>query len=254
MREQRFVFGEVAELYERVRPAYPAAAVDRVLELGAPARYVLEIGAGTGKLTRLLAARGVDVTALEPNREMAGVAARECVDLPVTLVPSTFEAWDGPSAHYDVVAAAQSWHWVPSGARVEAAAHALRAGGVLALLWNIPERRRSPLHDQIEDAYARHAPDVELRSLYGAGSATGDFDADLAASSDFGPRHEEDFVWAATYDRDTWLDLSRTQSGHRMLDDEVLTALLRDVGTAIDAHGGEITVHYSTKLVWSRRT
>ena len=76
-REQRFVFGEVADLYDRARPGYPEQLVEDVLRFrGLPAPRVLEVGAGTGKATVVFAARGLEIVALEPTPEMAAVAAR----------------------------------------------------------------------------------------------------------------------------------------------------------------------------------
>ncbi|HEY6399555.1 MAG TPA: class I SAM-dependent methyltransferase, partial [Solirubrobacteraceae bacterium] len=77
-------FGRVAELYEQARPSYPTTLVDDVLTnagLGA-GEAILEVGAGTGKATRLFAARGHRVVALEPSAEMAGIARRISEDYP----------------------------------------------------------------------------------------------------------------------------------------------------------------------------
>jgi len=73
-------FGSVAELYERYRLDYPGEIVDAVVRhAGRPVRSALEVGAGTGKATRLFASRGIEVTALEPNAAMARVLARRPV-------------------------------------------------------------------------------------------------------------------------------------------------------------------------------
>src|SRR4051794_41576781 len=73
-RRQRSSFGSAAQAYERGRPPYPEAAVDWLLPAGA--RRVLDLGAGTGKLTRLLVARGLDVVAVEPSAGMRGEVER----------------------------------------------------------------------------------------------------------------------------------------------------------------------------------
>ena len=82
--EQRLAFGRFAELYDRARPTYPAAAVDAVIQFGAlvPPAGIPEIGAGTGKATELLASRGLGVLALEPSPEMARIARANCERLP----------------------------------------------------------------------------------------------------------------------------------------------------------------------------
>ncbi|MBO0843512.1 MAG: class I SAM-dependent methyltransferase, partial [Nocardioides sp.] len=80
-------FGEVAETYERFRPGYPDELVGRVTAV-AEGRVVraIEIGAGTGKATRVFAAAGIEVVATEPDPAMLAVLARECAELPVTPV------------------------------------------------------------------------------------------------------------------------------------------------------------------------
>lgn len=91
---QRLAFGRVAELYDRARPSYPPAVIDAVVEfagLTSPARIV-EVGAGTGKATVLLAERGLGVLALEPSHEMAQVARANCRRYPaVEIIEVEFE-------------------------------------------------------------------------------------------------------------------------------------------------------------------
>ncbi len=88
------MFGDVARLYERVRPSYPEALVDDVVELSGIDRggRALEVGAGTGKATRLFAARGVQILAIDPSSQMAAVARRECAGYEgVTVEEHEFE-------------------------------------------------------------------------------------------------------------------------------------------------------------------
>src|SRR5258708_2218356 len=159
-REQRFVFAEVADLYDRARPGYPEALVDDVLAFtGTPAPRVLEVGAGTGKATVAFAARGLDIVALEPTPEMAAVAARNCRSFPgVRVEVSTFEDWPGDGPGFDLLLAAQSWHWLPKEVRCRKAHEMLRAGGVLALFWNLPVRDEGALWDDLDAVYERLAP------------------------------------------------------------------------------------------------
>ena len=103
-------FGSVADRYERYRPTYPTALIDDVVAL-LPGQRLVEIGAGTGKATRLWAARDLDITAVEPDAAMAAVLARQCADQPrVRIVVASFESWQ-PDGRYDGLVAAQSWHW-----------------------------------------------------------------------------------------------------------------------------------------------
>ena len=127
-------FGQVAEVYERVRPGYPEAALDYLL---APAggRRVLDLGAGTGKLTRQLTARGLDVVAVEPTDGMrdqlaAAVPHAEVLAGDAEHIPLADES-------VDAVLVAQAWHWFDQERAPLEVARVLRPGGVLGVTWNL---------------------------------------------------------------------------------------------------------------------
>lgn len=130
-------FGRVADVYERARPGYPEAALDWLLPAGA--RRVADVGAGTGKLTRQLVARGLDVTAVEPDGEMRLRLERQVPG--ARPLAGRGEQLPVPDAALDAVLFAQSWHWVdPAAASVEAG-RVLASGGRLCLLWNLRDGR-----------------------------------------------------------------------------------------------------------------
>lgn len=124
-------FGMVAQQYERYRPGYPAELVDLVLSYaGRPIRTALEIGAGTGKATRLFAAAGVTVTATEPDGAMLA-ELRKHVPAGVRTVRAAFEDLR-PGARYDLVYAAAALHWTTPEGRWSRVAALLEPGGVFA--------------------------------------------------------------------------------------------------------------------------
>ncbi|MCB9887548.1 MAG: class I SAM-dependent methyltransferase [Planctomycetes bacterium] len=128
-------FADRAADYARFRPTYPAAAVDAILDGAAshgPAR-VADVGAGTGILSRLLAARGARVTAVEPNAAMCAAAATATG---VSFVAGTAEATGLPGGAFDVVTVAQAFHWFDVPRALAEFARLLRPGGRLAILWN----------------------------------------------------------------------------------------------------------------------
>src|SRR5215475_2957515 len=130
-------FGAVADAYERGRPPYPPTAIDWLLPAGAA--RVLDLGAGTGKLTRQLAGRGLDVTAVEPSEAM-----REQLRGAVPGIRSlegTAERIPLPGGSVDAVLVAQAWHWVDPARAVPEVARVLRPGGQLGLLWNVRDER-----------------------------------------------------------------------------------------------------------------
>jgi SAM-dependent methyltransferase len=124
-------FGVVAEAYERFRPGYPAELCDLVMKYaGQPVLTALEIGAGTGKATRLFAQRGVTVTATEPDRAMLA-ELRKHVPANVTTVQTTFEDLR-PAGTYGLVYAAAALHWTNPEGRWPRMAALLEPGGVFA--------------------------------------------------------------------------------------------------------------------------
>jgi SAM-dependent methyltransferase len=124
-------FGEIAEAYERFRPGYPAELFDMVMAYaGQPVRTALEIGAGTGKATRLFAQPGVAVTATEPDGAMLA-ELRKHVPASVSAVQATLEDLR-PGARYGLVYAAAALHWTSPQGRWPRIAALLEPGGVFA--------------------------------------------------------------------------------------------------------------------------
>ncbi|MGI9125407.1 MAG: class I SAM-dependent methyltransferase [Mycobacterium sp.] len=136
-RDRSLSFGSQAAAYERGRPSYPPEAVDWLLPDNA--RDVLDLGAGTGKLTTRLVERGLSVVAVDPIAEMLDVLRDTLPDTPALL--GTAEHIPLPDNSIDAVLVAQAWHWFdPERAGAEAA-RVLRPGGRLGLLWNVRDER-----------------------------------------------------------------------------------------------------------------
>ncbi len=129
-------FSADADRYERTRSGYPDAAVSllvQALDLS-PGRTVLDVGAGTGKLTRLLVSSGARVLAVEP---VAAMVAQLLAAVPLAeLVAGSAEAVDLPDASVDAVACGQSFHWFATRPAVAELARVLRPAGRMALVWN----------------------------------------------------------------------------------------------------------------------
>jgi len=124
-------FGAMAEAYERFRPGYPMELFDIVMTYtGQPLRTALEIGAGTGKATRLFAQRGVTVTATEPDGAMLA-ELRKHVPANVKIVQAAFEDLR-PGGSYGLVYAAAALHWTNPEGRWSRMAALLEPGGVFA--------------------------------------------------------------------------------------------------------------------------
>lgn len=130
-------FGAFAQLYEARRPAYPSDAVDWLL--AGVDGLVVELGAGTGKFTAALAARGHQVLATEPDRSMLEVLTSRLPD--VLAVQAAAEAI--PVAAARAVVAAQAWHWFDASRAWAAATEVVGRSGRIGVVWNAPSQRSS---------------------------------------------------------------------------------------------------------------
>lgn len=229
-------FGAVAAEYDRVRPGYPSALVDAVLEhCGGPGAAALEVGAGTGKATAAFAGRGLRITAVEPDPAMAEVLARNCAAFPgVTVTVSTFEK-HRPAQPAGLLFSAQAWHWTDPATRWERAAAALAPGGTLALFWNhdhIPDRG---VDAAVARAHRDIAPQIEWdcrpideRSLMDKPPGP-----ELAGSTSFTGAHARLLRWERPLSRQDYLDFLGTHSLYLLLDAGLRAALFARVARAL---------------------
>jgi ubiquinone/menaquinone biosynthesis C-methylase UbiE len=159
------VFNEVAEEYDQHRPAYPDALVDRACEVAglAPGDAVLEVGCGTGQLTRSLLARGLRVVAVEPGEQLVARARDRLAHAgEVQFVNARLEEASVPRAHYRAVFSASAIQWVDPDLSWRKIADALAEGGTIALLSFFGFEDPSSREDQqaLRESQARIAPEL----------------------------------------------------------------------------------------------
>jgi SAM-dependent methyltransferase len=253
-REQRFVFDEVAELYARARPTYPAELVDDIIrESGLqPGSRILELGSGPGNASVLFAGRGYHLLSLEPGARLAEVARRRLAgDSHARVLVATFETWPLEPDAFDLVFAAQSFHWMDPALRFSKTARALKPDGTLAVFANRPLPGTSTTDGLIRQAYAAHAPAIDARWI---GHNTRDhFLESFAAAPDFRPAGWREYAWRAEYSSTGYVELLETHSDHRLLPAAQLSTLLEAIRQAIDGNGGRFIVDYLAVLCWAHR-
>jgi SAM-dependent methyltransferase len=258
-RQPRLAFGEVADLYDQVRPSYPDALVDDVVELSgvAASGRALEVGAGTGKATEMFARRGVAVHAIEPSAEMAAFARRRCAEFDgVTFEECDFEDWHGTEHEFALVFSAQAWHWVAPELRCARAA--LRDGGLLSAFWNRPDWERCELRDELRDTYARIAPDFgpDPGPMHPGSEIAPDrwedWDAEVGEAAGLGDPAVRFYESTAEYGSERYVELIGTSQDHILLPDAERDALYAAVADVIDRHGGTLTLPIVTKLCLAR--
>ena len=209
-------FGPVAGLYDRARPTYPAQALDWLLPAGTP--RVVDLGAGTGKLTGLIHARGLAVTAVEPSPGMRDQLARSVPGVPV--VDGSAESIPLPAGSADAVLVAQAWHWVDPERAVPEVARVLAPGGRLGLLWNVRDDRAD---------WVRRLDEI-------IGNRDRVSDESALIGPPFGPVSRRTFPWVHTIGSSMLLDLVSSRSAVILLPADERAALLREVRQLMATH------------------
>ncbi|HSC93184.1 MAG TPA: class I SAM-dependent methyltransferase [Gaiellaceae bacterium] len=238
-------FTAAADAYERARPGYPAAAVAWLAERLAigPGRTVLDLAAGTGKLTRSLVPLGARVVAVEPVAAMRSKLQQAAPE--AEALEGTAEAIPLGDGSVDTVLVAQAFHWFDARAALREIHRVLAPGGGIGLVWNLRDDA-DELTRRTEELLAPHK--VEVSGLWAF-----DVEGDLTRSGRFGPVEAATWPHEQRLDLDTFVDRFASTSyvadlpaGPR----EELLAELRRLGREA---GEPIVVRYVTEAFAARR-
>jgi SAM-dependent methyltransferase len=253
--ERRFTFDQVANLYRASRPDYPESLVDDVVSYAdlKPNDPVLEVGCGTGQATKSFARRGLRIIAIDPGPEMVRAARETLANFDnVELIQPTFEAWRANEAPFQLIIAAQSWHWVSRELRFRKAAKVLSFNGSLAVFGHVPVGLPPRLLEQFKEIYLRYAgtggPSPEARYL-----PNGPYKAWFDESGLFGPVDHRCYAWKWRHTTSSYINFLSTRSDLRVLTTSIREELLGEISKAIDVQGGEFEVGYETHLYIARR-
>jgi SAM-dependent methyltransferase len=247
----RLTFEQVAELYDRARPTYPAELIDDVAGLGP---RILEIGPGTGQATRALAERGAHVTAVELGPRLAALAQRNVPDADV--VNADFETWEPEPADFDAVASFTAFHWIDPDTRYVKAARLLRPGGALAVVEteHVQVEGGDTFWAEVQDDYDTVVPSPDNEPPPDE-HAVGDLRAEFEASGLFVDVDVRRYRWDVVYTAAEWIDVLRTYSPNIARDAPTTQRLLDRIAARIDARpDGRVTKHYLATLTTGRRS
>ena len=254
--EQRFVFNEVAGLYDQARSGYPAALFDDIVEAAglSSGDRMLEVGCGTGKATAGFARKGLDILALDPGADMIAQARqRSDAFANVRFVETTFEALPVQAGAFSLVAAAQSWHWVAPDIRFAKAREALTPGGALAVFGSAPMDIASPLREALAKAHALHAPELAGRPPEHSYLPDGPLRDHFEQSGMFGPAAHKAYAWVRRFSAQSYVEYLSSVSRYRVLEAARREALFASISQAIDAHGDSFDVPHETHLYMAIR-
>jgi ubiquinone/menaquinone biosynthesis C-methylase UbiE len=228
--ERARAFGAFADSYERGRPGYPAEAIAWLL--GDEPLDVLDLGAGTGKLSRALAAADHRVTAVEPDTGMLAVLRRTSPQ--VAALEGSAEDIPLPAASVDAVTSGQAFHWFDPERALPEIARVLRPAGVLGLLWNMRDEN-VPWQAALNEALR-----AERREIYS-------HERMIATLGGFGEAEYATFPYSQPIDRATLLEAIQSRSYVILLPERERADLLEAAGAVWDAHPGVTAMVYVTE-------
>jgi SAM-dependent methyltransferase len=237
-------WGDSAEVYERARPEYPPEAIDFLHEIGlSDDSDVLDLAAGTGKLTRALIAAGARVTAVEPLSAMRQMLQQRLPE--ATVMEGTAEHIPVHDAAEDLVTVAQAFHWFDADKAMTEIARVLRPGGGLAAIWNVRDEGvewMAMIRELIEEA---RSDTPSHRS--------GEWRKPFDSGGPFEPLNLETFRHVQTLPRADAVDVFASRSYVAALPDSERSHLLERVAEQVP-RTEMVDIPYMTELYWTRKS
>jgi len=237
-------FELVADVYERARPEYPAEAIAwlaQQLDLRA-GRTVLDLGAGTGKLTRALVSTGARVIAVEPGEAMLAQLRRVVPGVEARI--GAAEAIPLPDGSMDAITVGQAFHWFRHDEAVPELHRVLKAGGAVALIWNSRDQEH-PLQRQVSELIAPFVP-------YGRPPVGSSVPA-LATGGLFEPADRQTFRFAQRLTADQLVERLASISFVAAAPADLRAELEAKLRAVAATHGGDVEFPYLTEVYVSRR-
>jgi SAM-dependent methyltransferase len=246
-------FDQVAALYDEIRPGYPKEIIEAIIAWSAlpTTGRILEVGPGTGQITRPFAERGYQVLGLEPGPRLAAFARGNCHAYPaVDFLTTTFEDWPLQARAFDLVLSAQAFHWIAPEFGLSKAAGALKAAGSLALVWHTDASAETPFYRASTPIFERHVSDDPERSI--PPSSLQIYEQALSQSELFQMPLKHMVSWQEVYSKTAFIKLLNTFSPHILLAEEARARLNHEISELIDDFGGSVTRHYQTHLILAK--
>jgi len=243
-RSRRITFEEVADLYNQTCSSYPEELVEDILALSglSAGGRILEIGCGPGNATVLFAKRGYKIVGIELGERLAALAAENCRAYPgVDIQNMAFEDWVLEEQAFDLVLSADAFHWIPPEIGYPKAARALKDFGSAAFFWRVPVDPQTDWSRAIEQVYREKAPHVENPDKsFTLEWVIGIIKDNFRASGCFGEVTVKQYRRSETCTSEQYLNLLRTFSGHRGLDENTRRKLFAGIGEVIEQFGGTV--------------
>jgi SAM-dependent methyltransferase len=259
LEQRKHWYSPVAAAYHKVRPRYPQAIIDRVVEITqlSADSNLLEVGCGPAIATPAFAALGCRLLCIEPNPDFYHLAQQTCESYPnVELQNCSFEEWQLESQRYDAVLAASSFHWVSPDVGYPKAAAAIRPGGYFILLWNKELQPSYEVYQQLLAVYQTYTPSLN-RTYEDSTTQAAILDqlGQMAIESGYFKEMQSGHLEVEiTYTIDQYLMLLSTYSPYVKLEAQQRQTLLARLREVLEQNGKTIQLSYVSAFHIARPT
>lgn len=249
LEQRKHWYSPAATAYQQVRPRYPQAIIDRVVEITqlSADSTLLEVGCGPAIATPAFAKLGCRMLCIEPNPDFYHLAQQTCESYPnVELQNCSFEEWQLEPQRYDAVLAASSFHWIPPDVGYPKAAAAIRPGGYLILLWNKELQPSYEVYQKLLAVYQIHTPALD-RTYEDSATQAAILDqlGQMAIESGyFKDMQSEHIEVEVTYTVDQYLMLLSTYSPYVKLEAQQRQTLFAKLREVLEQNGKTIQLSY----------
>jgi ubiquinone/menaquinone biosynthesis C-methylase UbiE len=250
--ERKYSFNEIPELYESMRPLYPAAMMDDIQQMSkiSPQGTILEIGCGTGQATLPWAKKGYAMTCLDLGDQTIAFVKNKMAAYPkVQFINADFETWDPGDQRFDLIIAGSAFHWINGEIGYPKVARISKPTGSLALFWNMHYTLDTPLYHAIQDVY--QAVNPELSKKHYREKMEIRIAKRVKEIDDSGLFQRVQiciYPWEQPYTADEYIQLLGTFSDHIIMEPELKVKLYTGIKETINTHGGVIVRPYHTAL------
>lgn len=244
-------YDSVAQEYDEVRPGYPNELIDKLISASSVniGSEILEIGAGTGKATMLLAEKGFKIHCIEREPKMAEILKRKCEGFSnISVTINDFETWEATDDDkYDLVFSAQAFHWIDEEIKYKKCRRLLKDKGHLALFWYFSVVESEDTLDYLNSLFHKFSTGYACAGIDDFKRSFNDEKNKLRNSKCFGNINGYIFEGAAA-DQDAVLFTKRfnTTSAFALLDEQAKTMINKELHEVINLNGGIVV----SKLIY----
>ncbi len=246
-------FGKASKLYDSARVGYSQNLINDVISSSRIPKNgkILEVGCGTGKATIMFGEKGYDILAIDISEDLVALARRNTPHLPnIHYDVVSFEDADLKPNSFDLIVAAQSWHWTDPKIRYKKAHKILKDSGVIAVFYKYQDDSKSAFVAEVRSLYRKHCPkfpdDFEQRQQH--------FGESAIASNLFGNLEERTYEIYFKFSKEKYVGLIQTLSYVAALEEEDKKRFLTDLSDLLEQERESLSIPYKYTLIVARKT